>query len=132
MSAAQSQRPTGPRGPRRAAFTLIEVLFAVALTAVSAGAMYGLLTSIVRMKAFATEVNRGITLTTDRMEALLQEDFGSLQGGSDSVAGYHRIWTVGAGPIAGTKEIVVNVAWTGADGHTHARQSRCLVSGALQ
>lgn len=126
-------RTAAQRSPGRSAgFTLIEVLFAVALTAMSAGAMYGLLTSIVRMKAFATEANRGISLTTDAMEALFQSDFATLQGGSDSVGGYNRTWTVSAGPVTGTKEIVVTVAWSGADGHTHVRQSRCLFSGALQ
>ena len=70
-------------------------------------------------------LNGAINLAQDKMEEIRSADYANMTsgaqgsaisetgntGGADAI--YTRSWTVSAGPVAGTKEVVVTVEWNG-------------------
>lgn len=99
---------------RRDAFTLIEMVVAVAVLMICVTGAVALTKWVVRCTDFNRKVTTATFLAQDKMECLMQLGYTAISSGSDSTQNVTRTWTVSAG--TGYKEIVVTSSWNGMDG----------------
>ncbi|MDI6762088.1 MAG: prepilin-type N-terminal cleavage/methylation domain-containing protein [Thermodesulfobacteriota bacterium] len=102
-------------------FTLIEVLVALVILAVSLLALAGMMTTTTKNNAFGGNLTEAATLAQDRLEELRVTDWDNIVNGSNasSIRGlnYNRTWTVVLGPSSppspndNEKRVTVTVDW---------------------
>lgn len=102
-------------------FTLIEVLVALVILAVSLLALAGLMTTTTKNNAFGGNLTEAATLAQDRLEELRVTGWDNIVNGNDTnpIRGlnYNRTWTVVLGPNSplpphdNEKRVTVTVNW---------------------
>ena len=106
-------------------FTLLEVLIAVSIFALGILAVASMQLTSIKGNAFGNEMTAATFLAQAQLERMKSvADVSTLATGGDanpidenenSPAGgaiYNRIWTVAAGPSAGSRQITVTVNWS--------------------
>jgi type IV pilus modification protein PilV len=98
-------------------FTIIEVLQAMAISAIGLLALSSLTVSTISANAKARRITAGATLAADKMESIRDMAYAALSEGADEVSQdnvtFTRAWTVCTNcPIAGTKQVTLTVQWT--------------------
>lgn len=102
-------------------FTLIEVLIALVILAISLLALAGLMNITTKNNAFSGTMTEAATLAQDRMESLRVSHWDQIVSGNDVVQvrgiNYNRTWTVVLGPNSpappfdNEKRVTVTVNW---------------------
>lgn len=102
-------------------FTLIEVLIALVILAISLLALAGLMNITTKNNAFGGTMTEAATLAQDRMESLRVSHWDQIVSGNDVVQvrgiNYNRTWTVVLGPNSpappfdNEKRVTVTVNW---------------------
>jgi type IV pilus assembly protein PilV len=97
-------------------FTLIEVLVALVILAVSLLALAGLMTTSTRNTASGGRLTEAATFAQDKLEELRAIKWGDVASNSDSVTGstgitYTRSWEIGGTDTDPLKEILVTINW---------------------
>lgn len=122
------------RGASRG-FTVVEVLAALAVTALVTAGVQRLLVGTVRGNAQAKDVTAAANLAEDKIEEIRNTPFASLASGSDATpltgsgaAGgiYTRSWSISNGPVTKTKTVMVTVRWS--DGATREVRLQTVVA----
>jgi type II secretory pathway pseudopilin PulG len=110
-------------------FALLDTLVAVALSALYMLALHSALVGVVHGNRYARNLTAATRLAQVKLEQQRKDDYGSLTTGADSSrlnadgtttgagAIYQRSWSVSAGPIPDTKQVVVTVTWSQATAH---------------
>jgi prepilin-type N-terminal cleavage/methylation domain-containing protein len=98
-------------------FTLIEMLQAVALSAIGLLALSSLTVGTIHANAKARRITTAATLGQAKMEEIRNLNFTEIVDGSDEVTDtevpYSRTWEVCVNcPISGAKEVTLTVHWT--------------------
>lgn len=100
-------------GRSEAGFTLIEVMQALVLAAISLAGAFTLMLSTIHANTSARDLTQAATAAEAKLEEMRTASFASLAGGADQVAignlTVPRSWTVASGPTAGTRTVVVRV-----------------------
>jgi type IV pilus assembly protein PilV len=101
------------RNPRKEkGFTLIEVLFAIAILAFGLLAVASMQSSAIHGNLFASGKTQGITWAENTMEELLALPYAQVVSGGPITEGNYNIsWAVNAGPVANSKLITVTVTY---------------------
>jgi len=97
-------------------FTIIEVLQAMAISAIGLLALSSLTVSTISANAKAKRITAGATLAADKLESLRDLTYAAVVEGADEVTQdnvtFTRAWTVCTNcPIAGTKQVTMTVQW---------------------
>ena len=102
-------------------FTLIEVLVALVILAISLLALAGLMTTTTKNNAFGGHLTEAATLAQDRLEELRVTGWDNIVNGNDTnpIRGlnYNRAWIVVLGPNSppppndNEKRVTVTVNW---------------------
>lgn len=105
-------------------FTLIEILVAVFVLAVSLLALVSVTVMVTKGNSLSQAMTTATTLAKDKLEELQNTAYGGISTGSDSITDsrnmiYNRNWTVTTGGSGNRKTIVMDVTfnWRG-DDHT--------------
>ena len=116
------------RGSR--GFTLLEVMIAMVILAVSLLGLAGLQMVSLNSNSLASQITEATTLAQDRLERLITTPFANLSGGGGgNVTGatgvtYNVQWTVNPDPPVGSRaNVTVTVQWTQDTNHTVSIQS---------
>ena len=116
--------------------SVLEALVALGLLSTWFVALTALPISTMRATNTAGHVTAAVTLAGDKMEELQNADYADVASGSDAskmtadgtakaAGAYTRSWTVASGPIDGTKDVTVKVAWN--DGSSRDVELRTLL-----
>ena len=101
----------------------IEVLVAAGLFSIVLLVLPSMLLSVTHTNFQARDMTAAMSLAQSKLEELRAQPYAAVTGGSDSTAigamgsgtesltPYSRKWTVVTGPVSGTKEIGIEVAW---------------------
>lgn len=100
----------------KAGYSLIELLVAVTLFAISALGLATGVVMVVRSGALSDNLTRATILAQDKLEELTASD-GPRVGGTDTPQpGFIRVWTIAPDdPETGVARIDVSVSWEGRD-----------------
>jgi prepilin-type N-terminal cleavage/methylation domain-containing protein len=98
-------------------FTLLEILFALAIFAFGVLAVASMQMHAIRANNFSDTLTEATTLASDRMEKFMALNYGDpdldLGAHAPVTIGHHTIsWNVAAGPLADTKRVSINVTWS--------------------
>jgi Tfp pilus assembly protein PilV len=88
----------------------------------------GLTTSLIRMNRLLENTRTSTMIAEARLEALQATPYISLKKGKERDGNYLVKWTVLAGPVTGSKELVVTVTWENPMGRTQETTLRTLVA----
>ncbi|MBN1676386.1 MAG: prepilin-type N-terminal cleavage/methylation domain-containing protein [Kiritimatiellae bacterium] len=114
MIAGTFKRQAALRRAARSAFTLPEVMIALAILVLVIFSVTGFLGWLCRAVSFAENMTRGTALAQEKLEELVGQDYAAITGGTDSVARFTRTWTVTES--GGLKRIGVTVNWQNVQG----------------
>lgn len=120
MNPTRKHRRIAGRYPGRAGLTLVEVMvaFAILVAAVTSAVMF--FGSIGRAAALTERLAAGMQLAQAKIEDLLQEPYGSMASGSDTVDGFSRSWVLS--DESSRVDIDVTVLWQDIAGNSHTVQ----------
>lgn len=102
----------------------LEVLVAAGLFSIVLLVLPSMQLSVARTNFQARDMTAAMSLAQSKLEELRSQPYDALASGSDatalgatgsatdSITPYTRQWTVGTGPVSGTKEIAIEVSWT--------------------
>ena len=111
------------RGGSEVGVAFLEVLVAAGLFSIVLLVLPSMLLSVTRTNFQARDMTAAMSLAQSKLEELRAQPYAGLSGGADSTAvgargsssesvtPYTRKWTVVTGPVSGTKEITIAVAW---------------------
>lgn len=111
-------------------FTLVEALVAIVILVVGVLGAASLTGALMQSNRDATDRTRALELVRHKVEQIQSQGYYDVVTGSDSraVGGvtFTRSWTVTPdSPIAGLRDVQVNVTWTDQDGN-HTVRTRTL------
>ena len=107
-----------------AGVAFLEVLVGAGLFSIVLLVLPSMLLSVTRTNFQARDMTAAMSLAHSKLEELRAEPYAALASGadamplgstglpSDKLTPYTRRWTVGNGPVAGTKEISIEIDWT--------------------
>ncbi|HNT57511.1 MAG TPA: prepilin-type N-terminal cleavage/methylation domain-containing protein [Syntrophales bacterium] len=108
------RKKTAEKKMKNRGFTLIEVLIALFLLAVTLAGAAGLTAAIIRTNALNRQSTEALILAGDKMEELTSRLYPAVISGSDAPSLYGRTWIVDDGvPQEGMKTVTVTVTWSG-------------------
>ncbi|MGQ9646855.1 MAG: type IV pilus modification PilV family protein [Thermodesulfobacteriota bacterium] len=98
-------------------FSLVEVVIALFILAVSLLALAGLMVTTTRNNSFGGHMTEAVTFAQDKLEQLRAAPWASLIPGEDWVIGatgirYRRSWTVADNPNGDLRWVTVSMNWT--------------------
>ena len=105
---------TGCKRKAMAGFTIIEILFALAILAVGILGVASMQGSAVKGDLWAGQITRATNIAQDKIEALLSLPYDSVVSSQPVQFGHYNVsWTVADDtPMTDTKTIHLTVAWT--------------------
>jgi prepilin-type N-terminal cleavage/methylation domain-containing protein len=109
-----------------AGFTLIEVMAASAVVAVSMMSVMGLTAWLMRSSAWSTHMLQAAAAGQSLFEDLSSADYDTVGTGTDAVGGFTREWT--ATVTNRVKVVNVTVSWDGLEGGAKAMTFRTILS----
>ncbi len=119
---------------RSRGFSLIEVVIALLILAISLLALAGLMVTTTRNSSFGGHMTEAATFAQDKLEQLTAAPWASIVAGSDTAVGatgisYARSWTVTLNPTGDQAWITVTMNWTDPTANsTHTITVRSVVS----
>jgi len=119
---------------RSKGFSLIEVLIALVILAISLLALAGLMVTTTKNNSSGAHVTEAATFAQDKLEELKVTPWANIVTGSDTVGGplistgisYARSWTVATDGTGNVKTITITISWT--DKISHSIQLLSVVS----
>lgn len=98
-------------------FSLIEVVIALFILAISLLALAGLMVTTTRNNSFGGHMTEAATFAQDKLEQLRAAPWASIIAGADTAVGatgisYARSWTVTPNPTGDQAWITVTMNWT--------------------
>ena len=114
------------KGPRTSGFTLIEVVFALAIFALGIASTLALTGWLARGTGFGSQTTAAALYAQDKIEELMLVPYTNVAGGNDSINEYARTWTVSN--QTARKVIDVRVAWTATGGRNRQLSTRMIVA----
>lgn len=106
-------------------FTLLELLIAVAVFAISLAGFSSVLLTNIRANRVARDISQATLFAQEKIEEL-RSVFTTPTAGSDTNDHFVRTWTVASGPFANTLDVTVTVQWN--DGGARQIRLRSLFS----
>ncbi|MBI2877095.1 MAG: prepilin-type N-terminal cleavage/methylation domain-containing protein [Candidatus Tectomicrobia bacterium] len=100
------------RQPDQQGFTLVETLVAMVLFTVILLGTLGGLAAVIRANTQGGKGVRAMLLAQEKIEQLRAGGYADLASGSDVVGSFSLSWTVVSGPLADTRQVDIEVAWT--------------------
>ena len=102
---------------RSKGFSLVEVVIALFILAISLLALAGLMVSTTRNNSFGGHMTEAATIVQDKLEQLRGSPWASIIAGADTAVGatgisYARSWTVAANPTGDQRWVTITVNWT--------------------
>lgn len=119
---------------RSKGFSLIEVLLAMLILAISLLALAGLMVTTTRNNSFGGHMTEAATFAQDKLEQLRGAAWASIIPGADTVVGatgisYGRSWTVANNPNGDQAWVTITMNWTDPTARTnHSMNLRAVVS----
>jgi type IV pilus modification protein PilV len=106
-------------------FSLIEVLIALVILAISLLALAGLMVQTTTSNSFGGHMTEASTFAQDKLEELRVSAWGDVASKFDTMVGstniiYNRTWTVAANGSGNLKTISISVSWFDKMNHTMA------------
>lgn len=110
---------------RRDGFTLVEIVFAMAVLALGVLSAVGLMRWVVQGTDFNTSHSTATFLAQEKLEDLMYLGYAGAQGGSDTTQNMTRTWSVaGSNP----KTLTVSVAWKSLGGASQGVSMQSMVA----
>jgi prepilin-type N-terminal cleavage/methylation domain-containing protein len=119
---------------RSKGFSLIEVLIAMLILAISLLALAGLMVTTTRNNSFGGHMTEAATFAQDKLEQLRAAPWASIIPGADTVVGatgisYARNWIVANNPNGDQAWVTITMNWTDPTANTaHSISLRAVVS----
>ena len=112
-------------------FSLIEVLIALVILAISLLALAGLMVTTTKNNASGAQVTEAATFAQDKLEEFKVTPWANIVSGSDVRPGatgvsYTRTWTVATNGTGNIRTITININWT--DKISHSIQLLSVIS----
>ena len=108
---------------RTKGFSLIEVLIALFILAISLLALAGLMVTTTKNNSFGSHMTEAATFAQDKFEELKVSSWGSVVSGADTRTGstginYSRTWTVTNNPNGTQRWVNITVNWNDVTSHS--------------
>lgn len=110
---------------RTAAFTLTEVVIAMAILAVGVMSVINLRRWVVRGTEFNIQHTTATFFAQDKIEELVAAPYDTVASGSDATQGMSRAWTVAT--VGNYKTVNITVSWNSFDGGARSTQLKTIL-----
>jgi len=102
---------TANKNINESGFSMLEMLIAMTILAIGLLGVAALQITAINGSAYSMKYNQATVHISDKFEQLKNAAYADVKSGEDKIGGYTIKTTVGSGPAANTKSVLIEATW---------------------